>query len=259
MNNFFERISNVFSPKIKRISSIVLIILFVFQVLILLSPLDNIPRIELWDETVSLEGGVNWSFDMLYSFENSPLYGFFYFLLSLFVEDTVTLYYLNHILLLIGLIFLSFIVLFRISGSLFWSILSSNAIIFFGFYKIWPRVNFLTSIAIMVSMIIIFRTRNKLVKVNTALILSYVLIFVRPEFYITFYLIFIYSIYIIITMLIRTRVEGNTGIKNFFTMNRTGLSILLVVVLLLLFFVTPVPNDLRLPPSLSDWALSIAS
>ncbi len=245
MRRLSDLISIDLPENIFKITTVLIIIMFMVLVVISVSPLDKISEIGLWDETRILENGMNWSFDSMFVYESSPLYSFSYFLLSRFIEDPINVYYLNHILLLAGLMISVFYVLFKISGSLLWPVTVTLSFVYFKFYKIWPRVNFLTSIILILGFFTIYKTKDRFLKINLSLVLSYILIFIRPEFYVSFYLFFFLSIILFISQLLKERKTGDFGLKNFLLKKRTGIVLFFIVVCLLAVFVLPAPNDSR--------------
>lgn len=212
---------------------------FVISIFQILTPIADISNVLLYDESVSLSNGYNATFD-LKDYESSPIYSLYYRLISVFVADPLAGYYVNHISLLVGLIFTLCLFAFIQTRALFIALFFCSLIIVLKMHNVWPRVNYLTAILIILSFVLIVQKDSLLEKLYIATLSSYLLVFIRPEFYLSFYL----CLLMVVILAIKQEISGFIAEKQFSIMQVIKRNrVFFLICLLLTFFVMPLPSD----------------
>jgi hypothetical protein len=166
------------------------ILVLVIQGIISTENLAKSVDIRLWDESMYLGNGINFFSDKPPAYWG-PVYSLWYFLLNLFTNDPVNLYYLNYKLMVILLPMVLFGFIYRFTSnvviSFFYSYLLLVSIINL---TAWPRVSHFSLILLFISFIIISHVTNNDKKLIVACFTALILTYIRPEFILSF-LIFI--------------------------------------------------------------------
>lgn len=158
---------------------------------------ENRNDVILYDETHMLHQGFMGSFDFQ-SYEQSPLYSLFYYIISLFQPDPLSAYFLNHSILLFSLGMLMCFCTLRWLKSYALAVFVS--ILFLILHNdVWPRVTYLASVFLLILLFFLsfdfIKARFYLI-LQASVVLAYFIVFLRPEFYISFYIfLFLYLFY----------------------------------------------------------------
>jgi hypothetical protein len=170
----------------------------------LLYEISGVMDIRFYDETVYLGRGVQLNWNSL--FKDGFVYFVWYKLLSLFVQDNVTLYYLNYILLFLINPLLMYILLRKMGrerfGSAFFSIalLAANITII-----TWPFITRFATALILCTFILILSVKTKKAKYVIALCGLSLLIYTRPEYVLSLVLFSIVSLSCLMYKFIKSR------------------------------------------------------
>lgn len=197
--NLYDRLRN----KELIITLITILILFVSGIFFV-SGLKEVMDIYWADEGYYLYAG------RFFFSENFPawfgkLYSFWYWILHLFESNAVSLYYLNYNLMTIltpAAVFLLLTRGFNVNN-IIGALISLTFLISLSNVTVWPKVSHF--IIITVSVIILFSIRQKDIELKylVALIGIYILLFIRPEFILTLFILILSFIY----SLIRKRIN----------------------------------------------------
>lgn len=221
------------SIAINTLISLVITVAFFYS----LYPFSELSSILLWDETVSLEKGIDGSFSY-FNYESSPLYAHFYQFLGLFAEDPKELYLLNHGVLFFSFLFLLALTVMVYTNKLIFAFIIAALFVYLPGYHIWPRVNFFTCIYLLVLLLAIYPIKRFSIKVAITTVASYLLIFLRPEFFLSFYIFYFLGVGMLIYAI------HNYYKKNEWKSDTTYLlTVLVAVSILMMFFITPSVSD----------------
>ncbi|MCY4046072.1 MAG: hypothetical protein OXE99_13470 [Cellvibrionales bacterium] len=204
---------------------------------IALHPFSDVSHIILTDETASLKQGLTGNFSYA-NFESSPMYSHLYQFLGLFVDNAQSLYLLNHAVLFFSFLFLLALVLMVYTKKPVLVFIITGLFLYLPGYQIWPRVNFLTCIVLLLFLFAIYPIKQFSIKVALAIVVSYLLVFVRPEFFLSFYVFYFMGV----TMLLHSAYLYYKD-KPLFAGSTHLFASLAVVTTLMLFFVTPSVSD----------------
>lgn len=146
-------------------------------------------RIQGYDETFYLSNGLNIA--GTFSGADAPLYSLWYYFLSLFSGNLFFLYYFNwaaQVVLSAILVFL----IFRDDGLVAASLLTMGALVC-PYYFLWPYVNLFASNVFLLFMLIVLKARpgDFAFRVTMLALCFLALMFARPEFIITAYLMLV--------------------------------------------------------------------
>jgi hypothetical protein len=170
----------------------------------LLYEISGVMDIRFYDETSYLERGVRFKFG--YLFEDGFLYFAWYKLLSFFVKDTVTLYYLNYILLFSLIPFLMYVLLRKMGKGRFCSTFFSIALLVSNISLIsWPFITRFTIVLILCTFILIYWAKSKKVKYVIALCGLGLVIYTRPEYVLSLVIFSIISIGFLVHQFLKSR------------------------------------------------------
>ena len=161
--------------------------------------LSSLIDIGLYDESGYLGSGVNLLKNGFPSADWAPLYSLWYFLLSFFTSDNIDLYYFNYNFQVIFLPLLTFIFLRTKKVNIYLSLFFSFfLLISYANLVIWPRVSNFALLVLLFFFIIaslVKKTENKLIIYTLGLFLTS---YARPEFFLTFILLFVYSVFFMV-------------------------------------------------------------
>ncbi len=176
-------------PKKYYIDIFAILILFILGVKYL-NGFERFIDIALYDESNYLEHGINIFRSGFPNAQSSPLYSAWYYFLSLFQYDTIKLYYLNYELLTIFLPITIYCVMRRYLVPLFPSFLISVfLLVSYTNFAAFPKVCHFAIILIMFSLVISSYFNSYFNKLTVVLISSFLISYVRPEFFISFLLL----------------------------------------------------------------------
>ena len=166
------------------------IIFLIIQGLILTHLLENWIDIRLWDEAQYLGSGIKFFKELPASFWG-PLYSLWYYILNIFSNDSINLYYLNYRLMTIIPAIILFIYLYRLTTNLILSFLFSYLfLISIINLPTWPKVSHFVLIIILIAFVFIIKTEDKKNKLILATITSIIAAYIRPEFILSFLIFF---------------------------------------------------------------------
>lgn len=147
------------------------------------------------DEVMYMKTGLN--ITEQFNRDWGPLYCIWYKFLSLFIHDTITLYYFNFVLvaiiacILIYIAFLSMDIHPLIAFYFAICFISSKAVV-----PMWPRVSLFTISILMIAIILVSRINKLYLRMLVFCIMLLLASYARPELYISFVLaVFIFAIY----------------------------------------------------------------
>ena len=171
------------------------------------SGLEKVIDIRLWDETGYLINGINF-FKIKPDPGWGPIYSLWYFFLSMFTKNNIDLYYLNYKLTTILPCMMLFLFLYRLKISPAISYYISSAFLFSLMnLPVWPRISHFCVTVILAGLILIMNLKDKDKKLISALFLSLLCTFIRPEFLISFFILLLFTNY---------RVFRNTKVIGYF-------------------------------------------
>lgn len=210
--------------------------LFILTFLVILIdkylPFAPFSTVLLYDETAIMLAGLTHNFSYA-QFESSPLYADFYQLCSIIWQAPLALYTYVHLILFFGVLLAVAIVVYWRVRRLSVCLLIVFMLAFSPLYEIWPHINFLTSISLIALFSAIFLLKDVFFKLIMGMYGAYFLIFLRPEFYVTFYLLMGVTVFVVCRwMLVK---KENVSVL--------GLLAVLPLLWMLVFFVCPVPSD----------------
>lgn len=158
---------------------------------------ERFTDITLNDESYYLYNGVNLLRNGLPNAQLSPFYSVWYFFLSLFQSDNISLYYLNFEIITVFLPVCIYILLRRhkVSGVAAF-IVSFFFLISYADFAAFPKVTHFALIVILFSLILASLFRTYIIKLTVLLIFGLIVSYIRPEFFISF--IIFSLIYIIV-------------------------------------------------------------
>ncbi len=172
---------------------------------ILTNNIQESKDIGLWDETLYLGNGVSF-FTKRPPPYWGPIYSLWYYILNLFTNDHITLYYINLRLLVILLPIILSVYMFKITENVIISFFYSYLFLISSInFSAWPKVSHFALILAFVTLILIKKVRNFDKRLIIACIGTLFISYVRPEFVLAF-LIFLVMLSIqIIKKRIRTK------------------------------------------------------
>ncbi|MCB8968688.1 MAG: hypothetical protein H6660_17535 [Ardenticatenaceae bacterium] len=164
--------------------------------------LETVLDIRLYDESSYLWGGLN-LFNLEITkgtvTENTQVYAFWYHLLAQFQPDSILLYYLNYKILTILLPVMLYLVLRRYKLPVIpCTIISFSLLISYANLGVWPKVSHFTLLIILACLFIISFMKSKLTSFTVMTIGSLFCAYARPEFFLTFVVLFLLLVLIIL-------------------------------------------------------------
>jgi len=153
--------------------------------------LETILDISLYDESGYLYQGVKLLNNGFPNAEHAPMYAIWYYILSLWEPDRIELYYLNYQLLAILLPILLYLVLRRYKLSILSStIISLFFLICHANLVVWPKVSHFALLIVLAFFIMASFTKYITSRLAVVCVGALLCSYVRPEFFITFMLLF---------------------------------------------------------------------
>lgn len=145
-----------------------------------------------WDETLYMQKGLQlWQKIEL---DWGPFYNVWYKFLSIFTTDKFELYYLNMQILSVLLPVLLFIFLVMYDIEIIWSFIISVLFLYsFINLPVWPKVSHFCLMIFLIALIIVRLLNNVYLKFISILVALALCSYVRPEFYLAFLCLILYS------------------------------------------------------------------
>jgi hypothetical protein len=160
--------------------------------------LENVRDIILYDESEYLFEGVTLLNRGLPEAQYAPLYGIWYFIISLFEPNRISLYFLNYKLMTILPPIFTYVLLRR------YSVPIPTGLIFSWFFLIsplngcWPKVSYFALILTLLTFILISHNRSLLWSSLLASIGALLVSYVRPEYFLSYILLLLLFIFMLI-------------------------------------------------------------
>jgi hypothetical protein len=153
--------------------------------IIYMSNIKEVMDLTLYDEAKQLSDGLNIKKGILPSAEDSPIYSSWYAISSLFINDSIDLYYFNWYFLTVSLPLAIYLLLIAMRLNPLLSFTVSIIFLYSRFnYPLWPKTNSF-GILIIIIAALIFKKTNFLTfrsKVDFYTFLFFIGAFIRPEF-----------------------------------------------------------------------------
>lgn len=180
----------------KHIIDIIFIIALTLYGLKLTYGIESFIDIELFDETIYLNRGLQLPSQGLPSSAYAPLYAIWYYFLSNFVHRTTDLFYLNHKLLILLPVILLYIYQRTLSIPNFLALGSAFLFLNSKFININPRPTHFALVVLLTFLISIRITPSKPSWRYILLAIAFLFLsFIRPEYFLSFLLVIIYFLY----------------------------------------------------------------
>ena len=154
-----------------------------------------------------------------------PVYSLWYYVLSLFTKDSISLYYLNYKLMTILPCVALYLLLLKLKVTpAIGFYLSFTLLISINNIPTWPKISHFVLVLIFIGLIIVDIAKDKNERLFAVLIISLILVYVRPEF--------------ILTSIVFLGIILKRVIKNDFTAKRL---IMAIIVTIILFAIIGIP------------------
>jgi hypothetical protein len=145
----------------------------------------------LWDETSYLYQGLTLSPQSFTSYETSPGYSVFYFLLSKVISDPVDLYLIGGITIVCAAFVAVIAGTLAASGSKLFALAAGAFLIATGYLFTWPRAGLAAVAWICVTFVIASRLTTAYSKLSLFTVSCYLLMLIRPEFSLSFFILLV--------------------------------------------------------------------
>ena len=193
----------------KFVSDFCLVILILFAGMIYTSGISQYLDIWLYDESNYLASGLAVP-KGLPSSENAPIYAIWYYLLSLFRNDSIELYFLNYRAMTV-LPAVAFFLAARLSGvpRIFSIAFALGLLVSSAIFPIGPKVAHFALLLLLIGFFLAGFTKEIRVKISLLLITSLAASYARPEYFLS---VIVFGVFLIAHVLHQAK---NEGIKKF--------------------------------------------
>ncbi|RPI74280.1 MAG: hypothetical protein EHM47_04050 [Ignavibacteriales bacterium] len=185
IRKLFQRYKNNFRTRTLLFFSTILI-LFI-QGIILTNNIEDWLDIRLWDETLYLGNGIYFFKQKIMS-DWGPVYSLWYFILNLFTNDPINLYYLNYRLMIVLLPVIMSVFIYRLTNNVIISFFYSYLLLISMMNLFaWPRISHFLLIVILITFIAVTFIKSKEKKLVVAGLTTLIILYIRPEYVIAFF------------------------------------------------------------------------